>query len=117
MKSPTLSRWRSRTRTALLADFRSAWVQAPRRKHCCSVPFDVRKQARKHHARKNKRSGNSASGQPTPATVLPFQRHEPPRKLFFHVRGKIHAEIRTRVQTQRIAVCAVKQQLNRPPAG
>src|SRR5437867_10101385 len=117
MKPPTLSRWRCRTRTALLANFRSAWVQAPRRKHCCSVPFHVRKQARKHHVRKNKRNGNSASGQPTPATVLPFQRHEPPRKPFFHVRGKIHAEIRTRVQTQRIAVCAVKQQLNRPPAG
>src|SRR5206468_5280353 len=117
MKPPTLSRWRSRTRTAVLANFRSAWVQAPRKKHYCSAPPRVRKQVPTRHARKNKRSRDSASGQPIPATVLPFHRHEPARKLFFYVRGEIHAEIRTRIQTQRIAVCAVKQQLNRPPAG
>ena len=39
---------------------------------------------------------------------LRFRAHQPPRKFFFEIACEVHSKLCARVQTQRVAVCAIE---------
>ena len=53
----------------------------------------------------------------TGGTALPLRGHQPAGKFFFEVACEIHTKLSARIQTQRVAICAIEQQLDRSPSG
>ena len=92
----------------LSAFFPFALEPARRKKHCYSAPFRVLKLPHLYAQKKEKSGNNSATG---------VVRHKPAGKLLRQIRGKIHSKLSARIQPQRIAVVAIKEQLDRMTSG